>query len=315
MARLKKVVHFLQIAEKDENDHHRFFANTSFWPDLWQHLEGLAQEDSNRLDVTFRDLAYSGNARRAISPAVDFFYIGKKRNVADFPDVDRGLDNRNPLDLAEIPNNPKGLLEPAYLRPIPRTNVVAVLRSSGAASWSAIEHWLNQTSGWFEKQSTQLALVPVTRTDILERVANALGAARLHLQVAPTPDGPPEGAGKIGAAISAAQEASAHDVYVDMQFSYRNAKPDENTAQEFLNSLRALLRWPSLTKLEGTLMSEDEDTQNLKKEAIDFMKDRVSFATKIDGSPDTPPTQAAILHGLGEAIDEFGVKIGDNYAK
>lgn len=317
MVGLKRPVHFVQIAEVDDRGNIYYFDNQNFWPGLWSHLKNLEVNDPDRLDVKYRGFDYEGVAKEISSPATKYFYVGRMRKASDHPHVNLGRNAQQPLRLENIQGSPTGILEPTYIRQVPGTNCVAVMRTTGSSSWSALEHWINSASGRFANDGDDrtLKLIPVAREDALERLVRAEAAARLEVGLAPTTDPMPEGAGELGRALDQAKEALPDNATINFTASVGRSNPDPSQSQEMVRFLNSAARNPTTKRLKGTIYHPDEETGELIKERIDFFKDKVTTSVKVVDNADITPTDSEIMHALTEAIDFFRDSIGDNYAR
>lgn len=317
MAGLKRPVHFLQIAEEDDKGNIYYFNNQDFWPGFWSHLKKLEASDPDRLDVRYRGFDYEGVAKETAAPATKYFYIGRIRKASDHPHITLGRNTQQPLKLENIQGSPSGILEPTYIRQVPGTNCVAVMRTTGSSSWSALEHWINSASGRFadDGDSRTLTLVPVAREDAVERLVRAEAAAKLEVGLAPSADPMPDGAGELGRALDQAKQALPGNATINFTASVGRSNPDPSESQGMVRFMKSAVRNPATKKLRGTIYHPDDETGELIKERIDFLKDKVTTSVKVVDNADVTPTDSEIMHALTEAIEIFKDSVGDNYAR
>jgi hypothetical protein len=273
--------------------------DATFWPSLHDHVASLEDE---RLRNQYLGHKYAGAARKEVSPAEKFFYIGKTRNGADWPDMQREGSDPTALELAE-PG--AGLVEPAYLLPISGTPYVAALRTTAGPSWSAIENWLAAVSG-MDVQGETFELRPYVRHDQLARLHAAIGVSKLHLKVEPGSDLASGTDGVIGTAMREVQDLGAGGVTVDIQLSFGHARPDEAAAAQIAAELQSMMGNVKFRSASATLLSPtDEEGMEYKKDAVDFFKDRVTGTALVGTSEDERPTAPAVLKAMTEAIRMF----------
>lgn len=317
MAGVKRPVHFLQIAEEDDQGHFYYFDDQNFWPTFWDHLKNHEDNNPDRLEVNYRGFEYLGAAKSTSSPAAKYFYIGRLRKASDHPHVALGQNEQVPLALEHIQGSPSGILEPTYIRQVPGTNCVAVMRTTGSSSWSALEHWINSASGRLEddEDRRRLALVPVAREDAVDRLIRAESAARVEVGLAPSADPMPDGAGEIGRALEQAKESLPDNATISFTASVGRSNPDPNESREMVRFMRSLVRNPATKKLKGTIYHPDDETGELIRERIDFVKDKVTNSVKVVDNADMTPSDSEIMHALTDAIEDFRRTIGDNYAQ
>lgn len=298
MAGRKRKIYFFEPITTDSDDVETTMDET-FWPSLHDHVAGLEED---RLRNQHFGHKYAGAARTEVSPAEKFFYIGKTRNGADWPDMQTEGGDPTTLELSE-PG--AGLVEPAYLLPVAGTQFVAALRTTAGPSWSAIENWLAAVSG-MDVQGKTFELRPYVRHDQLVRLHDAIGVSKLHLRLEPGSEISSESDGVIRSAMRDVQDLGAGGVSVDIQMSFGRARPDEAAASDIATELQSLLGNVKFRSASATLLSPtDEIGLEYKKDTVDFFKDRVTGTALVGTSEDERPTAPAVLKAMTEAIRMF----------
>ncbi|ORL38787.1 hypothetical protein A6F59_24485 [Prescottella equi] len=74
--------------------------------------------------------------------------------------------------------------------------------------------------------------------------------------------------------------------------------------------LKSFLRSSGLRKAEGTIITEDAYGK-IKRERLDFIKDKVTFQVPVGDGPDVIQSPAVVISAMGEAIKQFR-KLGVN---
>ena len=310
MADNRRPVHFLEVVEVDQNDQVHHLEGNDFWNYLWDHAKTLGED---RLDLRHRGTTYVGRARETVSPAAKYFHIGRRRFASDYPEIETDDETPESLSLDMIAGNPKGLLEPAFLRPISGTNCIAALRTTGAPSWSAIQTWLNDVSGWIEKDRS-LELIPVVRDDADEKLHLAESAARVHVKLAGDADlSNPDG--ELEQALEVAQRAGSRTASVELKISYGRSLPDLAGGGGLLSGLKSIRRNPGLQKLQATLIHANQSTRNYDRDTVDFIKDKVTAKVAIGDGRGTQTSHSDVMHGLSSAIDGFRAEFGGMYRR
>ena len=267
-----------------------------FWDGFLGHVAALT--GVQRTKDTF-GRTYQGEARTEMAPAADYLYLGKERPKSDWPDATAADGTTGSL----AAQNLKALIEYAYLLPVSGTNLVAVLRSSGGASFSALDSWLTHVCPGLPVGGS-LYLRPFVRHDQLERLAAAQGATKVHLLIDPHSFDTSTNAGQLGDALEAAQAVGAGGVSVEMTVSFGHASPSELGAENLAKQVQAILGSNlNLKKASATVLSEEGG--KLVRDKIDFVRDRVTVREAIGSSEDEEPTPSAALSAMLEATKKF----------
>ncbi|MCU0115472.1 MULTISPECIES: hypothetical protein [Curtobacterium] len=296
MSGKQRTIYFFSADEVDQNDQHTEY-EAGWWSDLFDSIEGLPEEDRR---LTHRQRRYEGEILQERSPHVRYLYLGKLRPGADWPDVTDRSGRRGPLADTGI----DGLWEPAYIVEVPRTRYVAVLRSSGGPTFSAIEAWLSHV-GNFDYNDTRLVLRPYVRSGQMEKLQSAWGASRVHLKVDSEALRGIDPGTKITRALAEATDLGTSSVSLDVILSFGNAIPDEAGAEEMAAALTDLIGHVPVTKAEATLIGSD-----MQKDKVDFIRDRVTLTQELGDSEDETPTPQVVLSAMSEAISRFRDQIG-----
>lgn len=296
-------VYFFEPVEVDENEHVTEPA-VGFWPSFFDALSDQSEEDRR---TSFRTNRFEGEVRTERSPAVTYLYLGKLRPGADWPDI-RNLQGER-ASLASI-GAVGALLEPAYLLPVGiTTNFVAIMRSSGGPTWSAIENWLSVTGGYaIGDEKKRLELRPYVRKDALERLQRAQGASRLHMKfdAIEAPDTNPD-ASAVERAVRELQGAGGGGLSVDIGLSFGHLQPDDAGAQALVSGIRGLLRSPSLKRADATLLVPGDG--GLVKDPVDFVRDRITVQVEVGEHQDEEPTPQAVLSAMSDALGTFRAQL------
>jgi hypothetical protein len=297
----KRRIYFLEpVIERQDGSLEEVSSN--FWSMYLKHLQVLPQ-DRRRIELYGRK--YIGEMRTEISPAEDYLYLGKARRGADWPDISNADGVVSPLALGA---GVDALIEPAYLLPVSGTTYVAVLRTSGGPSFSAIESWMSSAAG-LDSQSERFVLRPYVRTDQIQRLNEAEGATKVHLKVDPGAFSDDASVGALGNAMRQVQDLGAGGVSVDMTLSFGNARPDHAYAENVAEQVRAILGKVPLKVAEATLLVTDDEGRS-KREKIDFVRDRVTGSEYVGTSEDEPATPAVVLVAMTQAIRTFKKSLG-----
>lgn len=297
----KRRIYFLEpVIERQDNTLEE--VSEDFWGHFLTHLKDLPSE-RRRIELYGRK--YIGEMRTEKTPAADYLYLGKARRGADWPDITDAAGTVSALNPGE---GVEALIEPAYLLPVSGTNYVAVLRTSGGPSFSAIESWMSSAGG-LDTQSERFTLRPYVRTDQLARLSRATGAARVHLKVDPGALQVDESLGAIGNAMKQVQDLGAGGVSVDMTLSFGRATPSHAYAEAIAAEVKKIIGKIPFKSAEATLMVEDEHGKEVR-ERVDFVRDRVTGSEYVGTSEDEPATPPVVLQALTEAIFKFKRSLG-----
>lgn len=303
MATKERTVYFFEPVILDQADNVQTIED-GFWD--WVHARvGSLSEIARRADIFGR--RHVGAARREITPALDYIYIGRLRPGADWPDVS---DDAGEIASLASTGFAGSLLEPAYLLGVGGTNYVSILRSSAGPSTTSIVSWLNQVCG-FSTQGIRLELRPYVRRDQLERLGRAQAAAKIHLKVDPGVMSDAQPHDELGQALKVAQSAGAGGVSVELTVSFGNARPTDGAGEDLIAGVRELLLSDNAVpfkKASATVMVENEEGQ-LVRDKIDFTMDRITVRQQVGANEDEEPTPPVVLSAMAKAIDKFRAQL------
>jgi hypothetical protein len=265
-----------------------------FWSVFHNKISGL---EARAQFHEFLGLQYRGAARHCTGTSVDYMYLGKNRAKSDWPERGSGDDDEFPLVLEEADR----LVEPCYLYDLGRdTNTVAVLRSSGGPSISAVESWMTRT---FKHQlgNKKLRLQPVTREDQMERLENALAVSKFEVSLMASKQ-IPEDVGNMGIelALHQAYLDAGHSATIDFKLSFGNSLKAAISNDSNIADFRNIFSWGIAKKATATLVFEEEDG-SLRRELVDFISDKVSFQINVGDDANMAQTPEVVTAALIEA--------------
>jgi hypothetical protein len=295
----ERTVYFFSAIEVDQDDHITEF-ESDYWDALFERIRDLG-EDERRQEI--RSRKYEGEIRFERAPEVEYLYLGKLRPGADWPDIRNAEGEHASLASTGVVG---ALIEPAYIVRVARTPYIAILRSSGGPTFTAIASWLSTIAG-YDFLETRLELQPYARKDQLERLASAVGATRLHLKVDGDALQGTEPRSRVLRAMKAVQDTGSGSVSVEMIVSYGNASPDEAGAEDLAEGVSELVRAIPFKKAVATLLVDRND--GIVKDYVDFSLDRVTLTESVGNSEDEEPTPRVILGAMSDAIGRFREQI------
>lgn len=302
MASSPRTVYFYEIAQLESDGIQTKNLETGFWPKFHEKTAKL-DDESRRLVYYGRKMF--GEARNSKSPVADYFYVGKARKGADWPDFSNADGT-----VSSLPINNDGnvaLIEPAYLLPIDGTNYIAMIRTSGGPSVQAIQEWINSVMGMISRPET-LILRAYVRRDDLARLKRAQGGARVHMKVDANKFDEVAPRGAMASAMKSVQRSMHGGASVEMIVSFGNAKPDNLASDELAEQVREMVDAEVASKLEATLFVPNEDGE-LVRDKIDFIADRFTAKEKVGQSDDTPISPAVMVSALQSAVRKFREKM------
>lgn len=296
-----RTIHFFRPVVYDSANVRRGATDSAFFEALHDNVLALGEsqdeEQRQRLTPEVGENQYVGFGGDASMPVTKFFYIGRIRPQSDWPDLMKG-ESFEPLDLGE-----STLVEPAYICPVPRTEYIAILRTSGGPTWSAIEQWITLAYGkHFDNE--RIELEPYSRGDQLLRLQRAIGVSKLDLKLEPGEGSITQREGRIAQAMQGLQVLGQGSVSVDVQMSFGHARPNEAAAEGIAEELRQLIGKVSFRRAQATLMERDENEQQVNREHVDFLKDKVTYTEYVQ-SKDGPPERSEVLHAVLDGIERF----------
>lgn len=289
----KRTVYLYEVIRRDSNGD-EMDLESGFWKRFHDKLVSLKPEDRR---IEYRGRRYAGRADTALSPAADYFYFGKARPGADWPDVEDGAGDATSLQL----DDDESLVEPIHMLPYRHTNQIATVRTSGGPLPQAVEAWIEFIfraelhGGWYE-------LHPVINEDVAERLKASTGAAKLEVKTklginSFSPEGIEESLHNL--------ESEYPSASMDVTISFGQSSPGEKESGKLLRLLRRLSRnTASSDALRATLLRPGEDGHETR-DKIDFLRDRVKYTETFGASEDRPASTSEILHGLSSALRKY----------
>lgn len=297
----QKTVYFYEIAQENETTEKVFSVKPGFWLKLHDRVSQLN-------DVERRYTHYGrkmlGEARTCGVSGNKYFYIGRARKGADWPDFSDANGTVSSLPITNVQD--VALIEPAYLMNISGTNYIAMVRTTGGPTTSAIERWINHVMGMLDKDES-LILRPYVRKDDLERLAKAQGGSRIHMKVEANQLQGRRPQGRMAAALSSVQESLDGNASVEMTVSFGNARPDDMASEAVADTVKEMLNLGVASKLEATLYVPDEHG-DFRKDKINFISDRLVARELFGVTADEPISPEAMIYGLSKAIEDFREK-------
>ncbi|MGY1593088.1 hypothetical protein ACI79D_14000 [Geodermatophilus sp. SYSU D00708] len=297
MTKIRKIVRFYEPILTDQQGK-QHTSKSNFWTHTRDVVKRLDHDDR---ECRYNGVAYFGEARLGLAPAIDYLYVGRLRPAADHPDgFRRGIGITGPLQ----PAQPGDLIsEPTYLVPFGIRNHVAVLSPvTGATRIQAVEYWLNMALGLIPTEH-ELTLAPLIDSTLAAKLTNATGASRLNIRVAPGAHVPEDRPGRVMSAIASAAETTTEELSLEMTWSFGGAAGSQTWREELLTAAREVARGNFADKAVVSLKLADED--GISTEVHDLFKDRVTERTYIEVAEDSTPSEASVLSGIQQAIDRF----------
>lgn len=295
MAGKPRTVHFFELVEIAQDESiSEYTAET--WDDLF---DLIASKEVEELRHDIRRRKYEGELRYEARRSAEYLYLGKLRPGADWPDI-RDLEGEH-TSLAST-GVVGALIEPAYIVRLEGTPYVAILRSSGGPTFTAISSWLSTVAG-YDFAESRLELRPYVRRDQLSRLNAAIGATKLHFKVGADLLADADPSSDVVRAMKVVQDTGAGGVSVEMIVSYGNARPDELGAQYLADAVSEFVRTIPGAHASATLMQPKDE--GYEKDFVDFSLDRITLSEEVGGSEDEEPTAYAILGAMSQAIRKF----------
>ena len=268
-----------------------------FWGDLYDRVEKMSP-DARTFPLGGR--TYRGKASTEPSNGQRYLYLGKVRSAADMPDVSDlpGSDTTAPLQV------PGDVLEYLYAYGIGGAGEkCVVLRTSGGASFSAFQKWVGHVLG-YEETDEVFELIPVVRTDALERLAQAQGATKLELKIE---KGATDGLGaqsELERALRTVADELGHEVSLELGISFGNVHPGEGHSEQLARELRQIVGTTGVKKLKATLVRHAGDG-SLARDKVDFINERITYSVEVGDNENQRPTPAVVLQAMGEAVRQY----------
>lgn len=308
MAAKKRTIYYFSPRIKDKDEVEIKIPN-DFWTVFWEEVNKLEEKG---YEFIHYGKTYIVQARTNKSPSVRYIYVGKVRSKEDWPDHANGSQISG-LDESGIDGH---LLEAAYLTESGHDTVVAMARTSGGPSTSAVAKGISEKLELFSKGG-EFDLVPFVRKDQFRRLQDADGATRIDLKLAQDIDlDQLQGGDELSKALAEAKRLDSDNAMsIGIMLSFGNFNPPESVQQKFQQMLSSLVGTPTAAqkfdKAEATLTKVDEDG-SLKREAVNFISDRITVKGKFDTDENEQPKPQDILQGILDANEEFRAKLQES---
>lgn len=297
MSKISKIVRFFEPLILDGQGQQQTISS-DFWQLTWTHVDQLPLEERIHRHNSVR---YIGDARRSMSPAMPWLYVGRLRPASDHPDGFRpGHGIMGPLQPAQSGDE---ISEPTFIVPFGSHNYVAVMSpTSGGTRIPAVERWLNLALE-LHHTGRLLNLLPLVDRSVLEKMENSPGASRLHVRVAPGVEVPPDLPGQMMRAVHEASTVAPNDMYTELTWSAGRRKSSAQSAADLLLSTRSVWSGGWAEKAEVNLQVEDE--HGFRTEVHRLVNDRISIKAAFDVPENQPPSEESVLKGIQAAIEQF----------
>jgi hypothetical protein len=274
-------------------------------PGFWRQLADTVNDrEPEQREEVIRGRRIFGEHRVSVQPARPYFYIGRVRNRAEWPDT--LLDDGSGV-VGRLEPSQQGavLLEPSYVVPFGDRNRVAIMSMSQTSpSMAALEEWLTVQSEMHLKD-LQISLIPILNRHVMERLSQSRGATSLTVVVEPMKT-IPDGGGQIGQAARAAREVSA-ETDLTLKWSLANRKGKPSTTSDLLEAAR----WidDSWAKSAEVSLEVPDDAGDFHREHYNLIKHRCTIRTQFEAPDDQHYSEASVIGGITDAIEEFSRQV------
>ncbi|WP_128383021.1 hypothetical protein [Mycobacteroides abscessus] len=303
MAGRERTVYFLEPFFRDSNEESHD-APVGFWDSLMKHVQTLQPNDRLKRINTVR---YRGNARVIGKPEIKFLYIGKRRPRQDWPDTSVNGADEQPLEVDGE------LIEPMYLLPVPNTNYVGVLRTSGGPTFAAATEWIGQI---LQAQGDKMDffLRSVVRHDALERLAESSGITMFDIKLAAGALVPSDG-GRISTAVNELRAQGGADMSISLRVSFGNATPDNGTARELARDVERVLRGGNGIRNAIAKVIETNDDGSFSKDELHFLNDRITHKVTVGESESESATAEVVINAMSQAVSTFSSQLTELFGE
>lgn len=272
-----------------------------FWRELAEIVSGRAPEQRERM---IRGRRVFGEHRVSEQPARPYFYVGRVRARAEWPDT--LLDDGSGV-VGRLEPSQQGavLLEPSYVVPFGDRNRVAIMSMSRTSpSMAALEEWLTVQAG-MDLRECQISLIPILNPQVMERLSRARGATSLTVAVEPM-KAVPDGGGQIGRASREARQVST-ETDLSLKWSLGNRKGAPSTTLGLLEGAR----WVDDSWAKSAKVSLDvpDDEGRFHRESYNLIKHRFTIRARFEAPDDQHHSETSVLSGITDAIEEFSRQI------
>lgn len=254
--------------------------------DFWQTVSDAHKPDGQESITRRKDKLANGTLLERqfffSSQIFDLLYLGRPRDRMDWPDK----RSKDETDIASLASDEtiSEILEPCRIMPVQGKPIIAVARSSAGAQFTAIEEWLTLVYSEIRPGFT-ISLTSWARQDQAERLEKALGASTLEVVIA-TQRGLDLTAGSsgtdpVGEAAHSIQEELGHPARIKVSVGVGNIK-NPGTLANVKEAITSLFQRGEYESLKATLVEEDPQTREIKRNAVNFIDDQVALVIEVD---------------------------------
>jgi hypothetical protein len=293
----KRVVRFydLRVLQNDELYGREVEAG------FWQELAGnVSERDPEQRESVIRGRRIFGEHRVSVQPARRYFYVGRVRDRAEWPDtlLDDGTGTVGRLEPSQ---QGAVLLEPSYVVPFGNRNRVAIMSMSQTSpSMAALEEWLT-VQAELDLKECQVSLIPILHPHVMDRLSRAHGARILTVVVEPMRS-VPSGGGQIGRAFRESRQVSM-ETDLTLKWSLGNRQGAPSTTSDLLEGAR----WvdDSWAKSAEVSLEVPDDEGRLHRESYNLIKHRFTLRAQLEAPDHQHHSEASVLGGITDAIEKF----------
>lgn len=254
-------------------------------------------------------------------PIVSCLRLAKERPLSDWPEAGISDGSVENLALRRAEIGIESLYEYAFILPVLGTSYVAVFRSSGGPTPSAIADWVS-THDDMPTRGSNFSLNPVLRKNAEQKLQSSLGVKKFTVRF----EGVPEGNGSVvdqaasiaGSVVGQEDYANATIELVVSLGRSRVLGPSTDGMQRAVHDITNNIltgqygHGPvgSIKKLVATTI-QPRDDGGTSSEEVDFIAQRITIQEDFGNGDDSALEPQVILDAMLKAVQEFRRMTGE----
>lgn len=290
----ERTVYFFNGAVVNQDD-----TAENWGSDSWENFIQLMHQQGT-FQFTYNGLIYIAEAG-VTSNHTQYLYVGKQRNQSDWPYGQTGSSGIVPISQASP--DLSGVYEYAYLVHMRNTDRIAVLKSSGGPSPSAIARFISDKLRLFET-GLRFEIRPILRSNQIQKLNDAEGATRISLKLESVEElSSLNGDSDLFETFKIANNVTNGFGSIELIISLGSARPSGPIARSLKDAFKGLWsRNPGVfKKAKATLINEGTNS----RDEVDFIQDRITVKVSVGSSENEEPTAEAIISAISDAINRY----------
>lgn len=295
MSNKKTVIRYYELKSKSRRTDEEIDVSYSIWEEIFDYVKNL---DISKKIISSRGVTYEIGILKNEGKERYALYIGKRREGVDAPWESSESDNSS-ISKVSLADGHR-IVEPAIIYPISRSSkgVFGVFRTGNAATPSAMEEVIDSIFEIKDFKIKDTSLVPLTGNNAIQFLSENNVATKLEFKIDSGFPNIDLGEGSIAQGLeSVYSDVGEGEASVQIIVSFGNKKLESDKG--IIRFLRGALDSHAVKSAKAKILTED-DSGDINKVSVDFIKDKITQAVDIDSSGDSVDI-GSIFASLDEA--------------